>query len=107
MDSTTVIVEPGPMVTNSFSGTTFFTFTSPATFAPDLLKDQYGNAVSYTFVVNGPAHVAGLSGSDARTLIADKDGVGTVDVMAEGRIVASGKLTAGSDSSRAWITLEF
>ncbi len=108
-DSTTVVVEAGPM-----AGTIFLRGRSWGcwTIFPDIgVVDQYGNAVPYRFVTTGPlAHVAsGVIGApDARTLVADRLGgqpTGTfrgetqaVDVEVASGVIASGQLfvrTAG------------
>jgi hypothetical protein len=99
-DSTTVTVQAGPMVTNAFShGTTYSCFVSPAVFPSDALRDQYGNDVHYRLVPSDFAHAASdtLGTVGARTLVADKDGIGTVSVFTEFDLVATGKLeVAGS-----------
>jgi hypothetical protein len=107
MDSTTVTVAPGPMVVNGFApGHEFFCFNTPATFPDAVLKDEFGNGVPYGFAVTGPAHVlpGAIGTAEARTIVADKDGQGTVQVViGDGSVVASGKLTIAG----VCVTLDF
>lgn len=101
VDSTTVVVQAGPMVTNAFTDhPSYNCWTSPATFPGDVLKDKYGNLVEYQLVPSGNVAHAKVTaaGVDGRTLIADKDGTGTAHALAaDGSDVGTATLTvAGS-----------
>lgn len=94
-DSTTVTVEPGNVSGGDFFGHVSYPGrVSPATFPLTLLLDQYGNQVAYKLiVVTGAAHAQGnvIGTAEARTLVADGPGSGTVEVWA-----AQGKIGMGS-----------
>lgn len=105
-DSTTVTVEAGPMASHKFPAG--FGYNCWTVFLPTNVLDQYGNPVPYGFTTTGDvAHPAStvLGTADARTLVADKDGEGTVAVYTATGTITTGKLIV--TNSGACISLQF
>jgi hypothetical protein len=103
VDSTTVIVDPGPAASHVFNkGNGFQCWTI---FPANNVLDQYGNSVPYRFVTKGPlAHPASdvLGSEGARTLVPDRLSAQpnppayesqAVDVEVSTGVIASGSLT--------------
>lgn len=91
VDSTKVTVEAGAATAGEMFGHPSYTGrVSPATLSTTLLADKYGNQVGYKLVVvSGKAHAQGevIGSIDARTLVADGPGSGTLEVWtAEGKV---------------------
>lgn len=112
-DSTTVIVEAGPVTVNRFAeGRTDFG-ESPLSidFNGNLVMDQYSNPVPYRLapsldIAHPVSAVIGEPGS--RTLVADKDGSGFVGIVTKDGTITSGRLTVtGAGTNSSVIRLEF
>jgi hypothetical protein len=107
-DSTTTIVNAGPVTINRYvpgitigGQTPLIVDNGPG---DPLVLDAFGNRVPYKLVPSGFVHVLSdtLGALSARTLVIDADGQGTIDVVTKAGVLSSGKITvtgAGSVGS--------
>lgn len=113
-DSTTVIVNAGPMASHRFvKGAGFDCWT---TLPADYVRDVFGNPVPYRFVTTGPlAHVASdtLGSEGARSFVVDRASVSVnggpwesqpVTVETAAGVIATGRLDT---RSRTCVNLQF
>lgn len=114
VDSTTVVVQAGPVTVNGYSTGVRIGGESPLVVdngpGDALLTDAYRNQVPYRLAPSDFVHAVSdtLGALSSRTLVADKDGQGTVDVVTASGMVATGKITVtGTGTASSVIQLDF
>jgi hypothetical protein len=98
-DSTTTIVNAGPVSINRYTGGISIFGQTPLVVdngpGDPLVLDAYNNRVPYKLVPSGFVHAVSdtLGALSARTLVIDANGQGTIDVVTKAGVIATGKLT--------------